>query len=145
MPTFEVGATTAAIGTAAPYCTLSTTANRRAMVRELGVFAGTAVACSVGEGIPANTPVATTTIVPQAKDAADAASTALMGTAWSTVPTAPSVFRRQTVLGAAVGAGTIWKWALDERTMLAKSTWEVLWNFGAATSAPLTVYYEYDE
>lgn len=145
MPTFEVGTTTAAIGTAAAYVTLNTTANRRAAVREIGVFAGTAVACSVGEGIPANTPVASTTIVPVAKDAGDAASTALLGTAWSTAPTAPSVFRRQTILGAAVGAGTIWKFALDERTVLAKSTWAVLWNFGASTSAPMTTYFEYDE
>ncbi len=145
MPTFEVATSTAAIGTAAPYCTTGTTAARRAALREIGVFAGTAVACFVGEGIPANTPVATTTIVPQPKDANDAASTALLGTAWSTTPTAPTVFRRQTVLGAAVGAGTIWKFALDERTWLSKSTFEVLWNFGASTSAPLTVYYEYDE
>lgn len=145
MPTFEVATTTAAIGTAAPYVTVGTTAARRAALREIGVFAGTAVACSVGEGIPANTPVATTTIVPVAKDSGDATSTALLGTAWSTTPTAPSVFRRQTILGAAVGAGTIWKFALDERTFIAKSAFNVLWNFGAGTSAPLTVYAEYDE
>lgn len=146
MPTFEVGTTNAAgTGTAAAYCTLNTTANRRAAIREIGVFCGAATSSSVGEGIPANTPVATTTIVPVAKDANDAASTALMGTAWSTPPTAPSVFRRQTILGAAVGAGTIWKFALDERTWLSKSTWETLWNFGSTTSAPLTAYYEYDE
>jgi hypothetical protein len=145
MPTFEVATSTAAIGTAAPYVTMGTTAARRAALRELGNFAGTAVACFIGEGIPANTPVASTTIVPVAKDANDAASTTTLGTAWSTTPTAPTVFRRQTVLGAAVGAGTIWKFALDERTWLSKSTFNVLWNFGAATSAPLTTYFEYDE
>lgn len=145
MPTFEVATTTAAIGTAAGYVTMGATSARRAALREIGVFAGTAVACSVGEGIPANTPVPTTTIVPVAKDSADAASTSTLGTAWSTAPTAPSVFRRQAILGAAVGAGTIFKFALDERTYIAKSAFEVLWNFGAATSAPLTLYYEYDE
>jgi len=125
---------------------MGTTAARRGALREIGVFAGTSVACFVGEGIPANTPVPTTTIVPQPKDAADAASTVTLGTAWAvTPPTAPSVFRRETVLGAATGSGTIWKFALDERTWLAKSTFEVLWNFGALTSAPLTLYYEYDE
>jgi len=145
MPTYEVATTTAAIGTAAAYVTLNTTAARRAAIREFGMFAGTAVSCAIGEGIPANTPVATTTIIPQPKDAADATSTALLGSAWSTPPTAPTVFRRETILGAAVGAGVIWKFSLDERTWLAKSTWEVLWNFGATTSAPLTCYYEYDE
>jgi len=145
MPTFEVATTTAAIGTAASYVTLNTTAARRAAIRELGMFAGSAVSCSIGEGIPANTPTTSATIVPQAKDAADAVSTALLGTAWSVAPTAPTIFRRQTILGAAIGSGTIWKLALDERTWLAKSTWETLWNFGVATSAPLTLYYEYDE
>lgn len=145
MPTYEVAFSTAAIGTAASYTTLNTTANRRAAIREIGVYAGTAVACFVGEGIPANTPVTSSTVVPQPKDASDAASTALLGTAWGTPPTAPTVFRRETVLGAAVGAGNIWKFALDERTWLLKSTWETLWNFGVATSAPLTMYMEYDE
>jgi len=145
MPTFEVATTLTAIGTAAAYIGMSSTAARRAALRELGNFAGTAVACFIGEGIPANTPTTTTTIVPQPKDAADAASTTLLVTVWATAPTAPSVFRRQTILGAAVGAGTIWKFALDERTWLAKSTFEVLWNFGVATAAPLTTYYEYDE
>lgn len=145
MPVFEVATTTAAIATAAGYTTFGTTAARRAGIREIGCYAGTAVSCSIGEGIPANTPVPTTTIVPVAKDAADAASTATLGTAWSTPPTAPSVYRRQTILGAAVGSGNIWKFALDELTMLAKSTFQTLFNFGAATSAPLTLYIEYNE
>jgi hypothetical protein len=145
MPTYEVATTTAAIANAAAYCTLGTTAARRAAIREIDVFAGTAVACSIGEGVPANTPVATTTIVPQPKDPADAASTALLGTAWSTAPTSPTVFRRETILGAAVGSGVIWKFALDERTWVPKSAFSVLFNFGAAASAPLTVTIEYDE
>lgn len=146
MPTYEVATTTAAIGAAAGVVTMGTTAARRAALREIGVFCGTSVASFIGEGIPANTPVPTTTIVPQPKDAADAASTATLGTAWAvTPPTAPAVFRRETVLGAATGSGTIWKFALDERTWLAKSTFETLWNFGALTSAPVTLYYEYDE
>lgn len=146
MPTYEVGTTTAAIATASGYCTLGTTAARRAAIREMGFFVGTSVASFVGEGIPANTPVPTTTIVPQPKDAADAASTATLGTAWAvTPPTAPTVYRRQTVLGAATGSGVIWKFALDERTWLAKSTFQTLFNFGPLTSAPLTLYYEYDE
>lgn len=145
MPTFEVATTTAAIGTAAPYVTLNTTAARRASIREIGMFAGSSVSTPIGEGIPANSPVTSSTIIPQPKDAADATSTALLGTAWGTPPTAPSVFRRQTILGASVGSGVIWKFALDEKTYLAKSTFEVLWNFGALTSAPLTMYYEYDE
>jgi hypothetical protein len=145
VPTFEVATTTAAIASGAAYVTLGTTAARRAAIREINVFAGSAVSCAVGEGVPSNTPVPTTTIVPQPKDPADAASTALLGTAWSTPPTSPAVFRRETILGAAIGSGVIWKFALDERTWVPKSAFSVLWNFGGATSAPLTVTIEYDE
>lgn len=145
MPTFTVGATTPAAGSAASYATLNTTAARRAAVREVGLSTAAATSSSVGLGIPANTPVATTTIVPNPHDAQDATSTALLGTAWSTAPTVPAVFDRKFTLGAAVGAGVIWKWALDERIVLAKSTWKVLWNFGVATASPLDMYVEYDE
>jgi hypothetical protein len=145
MPTFELGLATAAIGSAAPYATLHTGANRRGFIREFGVFAGTAVSCFVGIGTPANTPVATTSTLLLAKDTADAAATVNLDTAWSTTPTVPTNFLRALVLGAAVGAGVINKVALDERYTLAKSSWCVFWNNGAATSAPLTVYAEVDE
>lgn len=145
MPTFTAGATTPGAGAAAAYDTENTGANRRGFLRELGFSTTTAVASSIGLGVPANTPVATTTITPQAHDAADAASTVLVGTAWSTAPTVPATFFRKFTLGAAVGAGVIWKLALDERIILAKSTWFTAWNYGAATASPLDCYVEYDE
>lgn len=145
MPTFTVGYTSIAAGTAAAYDTVNTGANRRAFVREMGLSTTAATSSSIGFGVPANTPVATTTIVPQPHDAADATSTALLGTAWSTAPTAPSVFWRKFTLGAAVGAGLIWKLALDERMILAKSAWFTHWNYGGATAAALDSYVEYDE
>ncbi len=83
--------------------------------------------------------------MPNAHDAADATSTALLGTVWSTAPTAPTVFDRKCTLGAAVGAGVMWKLAIDERIVLAKSAWKVLWNHGATTGSILDIYFEYDE
>lgn len=147
MPTYTAAATQASgTGTAAAYVTLNTGSARRALIREVGVFNGAATSSSVGMGTPANTPATSTTITPVAHDLADATATALLGTAWGTAPTAPTVFQRQTILGAAVGAGTIWKLALDERIILAKSAWNVLWNFGGSTSsANMSFYYEYDE
>lgn len=145
MPVFTVGASTPAPVTAAAYATVNTTANRRAKIKEIGCSTNAATASSVGLGTPANTPVATTTIVPGAHDAGDAASTALLGTAWSTAPTAPTVFDRKFTLGAGVGAGFIWKWATDEMIAIAKSAWKVLWNFGSATASVLDMYVEYDE
>lgn len=145
MPTFAAGVTSPAAATAAAYATINTTAARRALLREIGMFTTAATASSVSLGTPANTPVATTTVVPNAHDSADAVSTALLGTAWSTAPTAPTVFDRKITLGAAVGAGVIWKLALDERVIIAKSAWKVLWNHGAATGSALDCSFEYDE
>jgi hypothetical protein len=146
MPTFEAGATTPAAGSAAAYLTLNTTANRRALLREQGFFTTAATSSSIGMNVPANTPTNQTTIAPVAKDAADATSTATLATAWSTVPTAPTaVYFRKVTLGAAVGAGVIWKVALDERWILAKSAYWVWWNYGGSTAAALDVYLEIDE
>ena len=66
MPTFTVGGTTVAAGSAAAYCTMNTGANRRAFLREIGFFTTAATSSSVGLGTPANTPVATTTVTPNA-------------------------------------------------------------------------------
>lgn len=145
MPTFTVGFTTPAAGTASAYDTFSTGANRRALLREQGFFTTAATSSSIGFGVPANTPANSTTVTPQPHDAADAASTALVGTAWTTSPTAPTTFWRKVTLGAAVGAGVIWKVALDERWILAKSAFFVHWNYGAATASALDAYLEYDE
>lgn len=145
MPTFAVGGTTPAAATAAAYFTINTTANRRALLREIGASTTAATASSLGLGVPANTPTTTTTIVPQAHDAADAVSTALLGTAWGTAPTAPTIFFRKFTLAAAVGSGIGWKLALDERIIMAKSTWFCGWNYGASTASALDVLIEYDE
>lgn len=147
MPTFTAaGSQASGIGAAAAYATLNTGASRRALIREVGIFNGAATSSSVGMGTPGNTPTTSTTITPVAHDLADATATVALGTAWSAAPTAPTVYQRQTILGAAVGAGTIWKLALDERIILAKSAWLVLWNFGGSTSsANMSFYFEYDE
>lgn len=145
MPTFAVAGSPAAPATAAAYCSLLTTANRRALLREVGASTTTAVASSIGLGVPANTPTVTTSIVPQAHDVADAVSTTLMITVHGTAPTSPTIFFRKFTLGAAVGAGVIWKLALDERIIMAKTTWFTAWNYGAGTASQVDFYFEYDE
>jgi hypothetical protein len=146
MPTFEAGTTTPAAGSAAAYLTLNAAASRRAFVREQGFFTTAATSSSIGMNTPANTPTNQTNIAPLPKDAADAASTATLAVAWSTVPTAPTnVYFRKVTLGAATGAGVIWKVALDERWILAKSAYWVWWNYGGAGAAALDCYLEIDE
>lgn len=145
MPMFSVGGSTPAAANAAAYATINTTANRRASIFEIGVSCNAATQSSVGIGTPANTPVATTTIAPNPQDSADAASSALLGTAWSTAPTAPTIFDRKYTLGAAVGAGFIFPWAADKPLRIAKSAWKCLWNFGAAAGSVLDMYALYEE
>jgi hypothetical protein len=145
MPTFTSGVTTPAAGTAAGYATISAAAARRAFWREMGISTTAATASSISLGLAGNTPVQTTSSTPQAHDTNDAAATASIGTAWSTAPTVPANFMRKFTLGAAVGAGVIWKLALDERIALAKSAFHVLWNHGGATGSALDSYVEYDE
>lgn len=146
MPTFEAGVTTPAAGAAAAYLTLNTGANRRGLLREQGFFTTAATSSSIGMNVPANTPTNQTNVTPVAKDAADATATVSLATAWSTVPTAPTaVYFRKVTLGAAVGAGVIWKVALDERWILAKSAYWVWWNYGGASGAALDCYLELDE
>jgi len=125
---------------------MQTAGTRRAFLREQGWFTTGATSTSIGFGVPANTPSSPfTSFTPQAHDAADAASTVTTGTAWTTAPTAPTTFWRKVTLGAAVGAGVIWKVALDERWIRGTSTFWVWWNHGGSTSAAFDSYLESDE
>jgi len=145
MPTYEAGATTPAAGSAAAYATFNTNA-RRSFLREMGLFTTAATASSIGLGVPGNTPSTISGITPQPKDAADIAATATLATSWTTVPTAPTTFFRKVTLGAAVGAGVIWKVALDERWILGTGTkYYVWWNYGGSTGSALDMYVEEDE
>lgn len=142
---FEVGGTTPAAASAAAYATLNTGANRRGKIRELGWTTTAATASSVGLGVPANTPVASTTITPLAQDSQDATGSVLLGTAWSTAPTAPTTFFRKLTVGAAIGAGIAWPWPSDARLTMQKSTWLTLWNYGGAAGSALDVYVQLSE
>jgi len=111
------------------------------------IWAQTAVATGspIGLGRPANTPVATTSIVPQAVDSGDAAAVSAFDTAWSTAPTAPTVFLRRGRPGAGVGNAAIWVWSDRAPLILAVSSWLVLWNPGGAAGAILEGYLRYEE
>lgn len=146
MPTFGTAVlATPAAASGAAYATFHTGANRRAFIRKLIVTTTSATQTQMGLILSSNTPVATTSTTPQPYDAADATSTAALDTAWSTAPTVGTNYLQVFTLGAAVGAGLTDKWALDERIILAKSVWLVLWNLGASGGAACSVTVEYDE
>ena len=143
--TFEAAARGIAAAAGATYATIGCGANARARLREIGFFSSAATAASVGLGRPANTPVASTTILGQTRDPADAvASLVSIGTAWSTAPTAPSVFFRRAVLPNVIGAGVIWQWS-GEGLIIPASGFLVLWNFGAAAGPAPDVYAVWEE
>lgn len=145
MPTFSVQCTTPAAATAAGYATLHTGANRRGFVRQIVCTATAATYSPVGLGIPANTPTATTSILGQALDAADAAATINIDTAWSTAPTAPTVLMQKRDIPAVAGAGIVFDFPADHMLTMAKSTWLVLWNYSGSTGAALDVSVLFDE
>ncbi len=134
----------------APYWTFNAGSTRRAKMRELGIFTTAATPTNIAFGHPANEgtpPVATGAVTPVPFDPADtAAAVARLAAAWSTAPTAPTVALKSCTLGAAVGAGLIWKHNVDELPTLGLSGWVVLFNpAGGAAGAILDVYVHFEE
>lgn len=150
MTTYEASIVSAAAAAAAPYASFNAGSTRRAGLREIGVFTRAATASNIVLGHPANEatpPVATGAVTPQPVNPADtAAAVARLAAAWSTAPTAPTANMKQFTLGAAVGAGTILKWATDELRWLGLSGWFTLFNpTGGATGSALDVFVAYEE
>lgn len=145
MPVYSVGAATVAPLTGAPYATMHTGASYKARITEIGIACNAATASSVGLIRPSNTPVATTSLLGQAEDTTDPASTVNFDTAWSTVPTIGTNYLRRFGLPATVGAGLIWTWPADKPLVLAVSSWLVFWNFGGSTASVLQAYVKWVE
>lgn len=145
MPYYSVGFATVAAASGAAYGTLHTSASYRALITEIGLACNAATASPVGLGVPANTPVATTSLLGQAENRGDPASTVNFDTAWSTAPTVPANFLRKFGLPATIGAGLIWTWPPDRPLVLAVSQWIVLWNFGGSAGSVLNGYMKWLE
>ena len=145
--TFEVGVRGVTAAAGAAYATLQTPTGRLRL-RELGFFASTAVAASIGLGRAANSFVTTTSAVGQTRDPSDTvAALGIMGTAWSTAPTVPGVFTRRIVLPAVIGAGVIWTWPADPLIVPVHGAAIslVLWNFGAGAGPAPDIYAIWEE
>jgi hypothetical protein len=146
MPTYSNGVTaSAAAASGATYWSLNTGATRQARIRKLIVTTNATTTSNVGLIKASNTPVASTTVTPQAHNASDAAATVVIGTAWSTAPTVGTNYFETFTLGPAIGAGVTDKWSLDEVIWVAVSTWYILWNWGGSAGSALAVTEEHDE
>lgn len=130
---YEVGLSKTTGTAAGPITTLLTPSGTRAVVREIGVFATTAVAGEVGLGKPAaNGSGAATGTLGQACDWADVAALTTLVTSFATTqPTAPTNFFRRIQLPAVIGAGIIWSWDRGEFIVPVSSNL-VIWQLSAA-------------
>jgi hypothetical protein len=140
---YELGVVTVAAASGAAYCTIHTGATRRLRLWEVGFFSAAGTVASVGIGTPANTPVATTSVLGATLQVNDPTSTVDVDTAWSTAPTTPAKFFRQITLPATAGSGCIW--VFQRPILIAVSSWLCLWNFGAATGPILDGYFSWEE
>lgn len=143
MARYSAGVRTIGAAAGAAYATFHCPAGRDARIREIGIATSAATLSSVGLGRPANTPVATTSVLGQAEDTSSGAALCNVDTAWSTAPTAPTVFMRRFAIPATAGIGFIWTW--DQGLIVPTSGWIVLWNFGAGAGAALDAYITWDE
>ena len=142
---YEVAVRTPAAASAAAYATIHTPAGAKARIREIGAFTSAATLSPIGLGRPANTPVATTSVLGQALDPLLGASLNNVDTAWSTAPTAPTQFFKRIALPATAAVGVIWAWSAEAPLIVPVSAWVVLWNFGGSTAAALDVYIKWEE
>lgn len=122
-------------------------ANRDARLFEISVFAGTAVAGTVGIGRPASagTSSASTGPIAQAMgyDNQALVGTAVVDTAWSSAPTAPTIPWKRAVLPATIGAGVIWTFP-DGIIVPANGGTIIVWQFSTA-AVTYEVAFEFDE
>jgi hypothetical protein len=136
---------TPAAASGAAYATFHTLAVRRARMYKFIMTNTQTVFSQVGLIRSSNSPVATTSATPQPYDAADAAATALLDTAWSTAPTVGTGYLEEFSLGPAQGAGLQDIWQSDKEITLAVSTWLVFWNPGAGAGGIQSLTVVYDE
>jgi len=144
MARFSLGFSTPAAAASAAYANLITASTERAYVREIGLFLNAATASSIGLIRPATVGTATSPVAGQPVDAADAAATATVGTAWSAAGTVGSNYLRKITLPAAIGNGIIW--TFGERDLVVPvSSCLFLWNYGGSAGSVLNGYIVWDE
>ena len=145
MARYSCGFTTTATAAGAAIADLKTTAAERAYVREIGLFLNAATASSIGLYRPSTVGTQSTTVAGQPVDAADAAATALLGTAWSGAPAvSTNVPLRKAALPAAIGNGIIWTFS-DRGLVIPVSSSLLIWNWGAGANSVLNGYIEWEE
>lgn len=129
MAAYERGDLTTGTASGAAALEIRAGANDPLYIEELGLFLNAATASLLGFGRPANTPAGGTVGLGDADlggdEAASAGGVVLSG--WTTAPTAPTIYKRQVALPAAIGNGVIWRWG-GEGLRVKAGTSMVVWN-----------------
>lgn len=150
MAFYEVGIASVAAATGAAYQTAHAAATDTAYLREYGAFCNAATASPFSIGRPANTPVASTSVLGKAVNLdADPVSVTNVDSAWSTAPTTPTTIYRLASLPATIAAGIVFVWNPGEEIVMAKtagsSQWITIWNFSGSTGSVLNTYWKWTE
>ncbi len=132
--------------TGAPYWTFNS-ATRKANIHSIKLSLKTAVESQIALGTPANqsTPPVVSSSTTPVGDPAQIAATARIGTAWSTPPTAPTVFEDEVILAGTPGAGWTFQEAPDGWSVVQIAGWRTLWNRHANTGGQVIISILYDE
>lgn len=149
MPLYSASLSFAAgIASAAPICNLKGV-TRRGFLRRIKVTQDASAnpsAMKIGLYRPNNTPVSTATTVPVPNDPADAASTVVVETAWSTAPTiGANVALDLWTIAPSVGSGTIEPYSRDEEIVIPIGGWLTVWNASAIATPAFTLKLAYEE
>ena len=144
MARYSLAVASVAATSAHAFASIHTGANLVASIKEIGLTSETQPLSTAGFaiGVPANTPVATTSTLGLAEDPSRPVSTVNIDTAWSTAPTAPTVFYRR-MAQTGIGAGIIW--SFPKGLIIPVSSWLVIWNQSGNTGAALDVNVVWDE
>lgn len=114
-------------------------------IQELGLFLTAATASSIGFGRPANSIGAGGTVGLGSADLDPDDVPSVGGVVLSgqtTVPTAPTIFKRQIVLAGTIGNGIMWTWPAPG-LRVKQNTSVVLWNI--AINSALRTYIRWSE
>jgi len=144
MTLYAMGVAKAAPTTGTGICMIRPASATPCYVQEIGVFCETAVATSVGLVRSATTGTPSTSALVQAQVIGTGQTN--IDTAWSAAATVATVYMRQIVLPATIGAGIIWTFGPKDLLVQNGATTQLmLWNFGAGTGAALRLYVVVDE
>jgi hypothetical protein len=135
---YEASGTVTTGAAAGPIAAFIASASAKPDLREIGLFAATAVSGTILIGRPAANVTTTTTMLGQALDPGDPAATCSLTTVLPTAGTVPANPFRRFVLPATIGAGIVWVWGINELSVAA-SAQLTLWQ--TSTAAVTYTYY----